>query len=217
MAINNLQRHIPTLSFKDRVAPRAERPDSKGPHGIFIFHEQDRALAGEVRRRGFFNLSLNLCRRFFLCFEIARQIDAEGRAFIDSREGKNIAAGLLDDPIDRGKAKTRPLTHIFGSEERLEDLTQMFFRNTAACVRHFDQDIFSRWHQCMIERLRIFSRDIGRTNGEPSAIFHGIARIHSQVDHHLLELVLIHLHKAQVPLMGDLELHRFTQKTAQQV
>ena len=58
---------------------------------------------------------------------------------------------------------------------------------------------------------------VGRVQCQHATVRHGITRVYAQVDHHLLELVHVHLDQRQVAAMHDLQLDHFTQQPAKQV
>src|SRR5207247_11291906 len=51
----------------------------------------------------------------------ARQVDFEGRPFSGLAIHPDVPATLFDNAVDRGQAKTGPLSVLFGREEWLED------------------------------------------------------------------------------------------------
>ncbi len=58
----------------------------------------------------------------------------------------DIAAGLLDDAIDRRQPEAGALADLLGREERLEDLFDDVGRNADAGIAHLDQHIVGGRH-----------------------------------------------------------------------
>ena len=52
----------------------------------------------------------------------ARQVDFERRPFSGLAIDPDVAATLFDNAVDRGQAKTGPLSVLLGREEWLEDV-----------------------------------------------------------------------------------------------
>src|SRR5207237_7230039 len=52
----------------------------------------------------------------------ARQIELDGRAVAFFAIDLDVAAGLLDEPVDHAEAETGSLADVLGGEKRLEDL-----------------------------------------------------------------------------------------------
>src|SRR6202011_5412334 len=110
---------------------------------LFVLDQQDRALPGVVSGlRGLVGTPWSAClrgRRHVLDGrDVARQEDAEGRAFADGRFRIDEAAGLLDDAIDGGEAKPGALADFFRREERLEDTVDDLGRNAGSGIGDLD-------------------------------------------------------------------------------
>ena len=79
---------------------------------------------------------------------------------------------LLDDAVAHRKAQPGAAAGGLGGEERIEDAMQMFGRNARAGVGdfHFDRAVLRRG-----------------ADFQHAARRHGVARVHEQVQKHLLE------------------------------
>ena len=219
MFLDNGQRRLAAFRLKNVITTRPEGARGESAHRILVLDKQDRTLAREVGgiRRGFGGLGLGLRLCFRRRFEIARQIDTEGRSLADRGVREDETAGLLHDAINGRKPQPRSLARVLGRIEGLENLPEVFLGNTAASIRHLDQQIFAGRHQRMIERAGIFFRHIGRADRELAAVRHGVARIDSQVHDDLLKLVLVNLDEPQIAAMHDLEFNLFGQQPRQKI
>src|SRR5205085_3356152 len=83
-----------------------------------------------------------------------------------------------------GQAQPRAVADIFGREERIEDMRQMFGRNASASVAHAD------WG----ERLAVFDKLIGRAgNLQPPAVWHRLQTVAADVQENLMNQLLVNL------------------------
>ena len=144
-----------------------------------------------------------LCLFFFDVFlacnrNMARQQNAENRAFAHCRFAEDIAAGLLDDAVNHRQAKAGAFAHFLGGEKRLEDFRFHVIGDAGAVVLNFNTDIFRR-NQRRFRNLRAISRrEIAGANGDFATVWHRIAGVNHQIDDHLLELIDVSLGKPQI-------------------
>src|SRR5262249_17624895 len=160
---------------------------------LLILHQQDRAAAGEIRRR-----LRRLAREYELARfggsrllgtrDMTRQENAEDGAASDLRFREDEAAGLLDDAVDGGKAEPRALADLLGREEWLEDFVDMFRRDALAGVADLDQHVVARGDRFVGEACAFRLLEISRPDLELAAIRHCISGVDRKIYDHLLEL-----------------------------
>ena len=143
-------------------------------------------MAGEIAG-GFRHL---LDRRAFLQRgNVARQENAEGRAGGIGAVAEHISPGLFDDAIDHGQAEAGALAHLLRREEGLEYLLLHISGYAVAIVLDFNQHIVGRRQRFFVEGRAFRRLDIARAQMNLAALGHGVARIHHEIDDHLLELI----------------------------
>ena len=166
--------------LEDHVACLSQAADRHGPDMRIIFDNQDCFRVGRGPRvhRGWRLRNLALC---------GREIDREPRAHALLRLHYDVAALLLDDPVDGGKSQTAALA-IFSGEERLENAVAHGGRHTTPGVRYGKQDVRTR-NGSRMENGVVRVKDNGsRLDGQRATAGHGVAPVHRQVHEHLLEL-----------------------------
>src|SRR5258708_40113679 len=90
----------------------------------------------------------------------ARQRDLEERSFARLAFDANVATVIADDAVADGQTQARAFADLFGGEEWIVNLDQMFRGNTAARVVEANED-------------GIVAGCSG--NLQPSALWHGVA------------------------------------------
>ena len=117
---------------------------------------------------------------------------------------------LLDDAIHHREPQPRPLPLGLGREEWLED-------PEPGLVIHADAGVGQRQDQAGARQdtsdpsHRVLVEDsVQGRDDEPSAVRHGVARVHSQVHQHLLDLAGIHFdtpggarHRVDLDVLAD--------------
>ena len=78
---------------------------------------------------------------------------------------------FFDDAVAHGEAQAGAAAGGFGGEERIEDAVQIFARNADAGVGDF------HFHGAVVRRCAHFEHAAGG---------HGVARIHEEIQEHLL-------------------------------
>ena len=68
-----------------------------------------------------------------------------------------------------------------------------------------DHHVVGRRHRLVGQRLAFLRGDVRGAHGELAAVRHGVARIHREIHHHLLELRHVGLHRPQVAPVHQLE------------
>src|SRR5208282_4532633 len=100
------------------------------------------------------------------------ELQAEGCALARRRAHVHFARVLLDDAVAHRKAESGAPSGGLGCEEWIEDAMDMFRRNARSGVDDFDFD------GAIVSRGPDFQHAAAR---------HGVARVHEQVEKHLLE------------------------------
>ena len=136
---------------------------------------------------------------------VAGQQHGEGRAAADGLDAEYIAAGLLDDAVDHGEAKTRAFADLLRREERLEDLVLHLRRDAMAEILDLDRDIFGRGQRIVVEGGAFGRRHIAGAQRDLAAVRHGVARIDDQIDDDLFELIDVGLDEPEIAAVPQLE------------
>ena len=84
-------------------------------------------------------------------------------------------------------------------------------RHAGAGVLDFDQHVFAGRHALAAELHAVALGEIARADGETAAFRHRIAGVDGEVDHHLLELMLVGLDGPEVASGLHLQLDLFGQ------
>src|SRR5262245_12991381 len=77
---------------------------------------------------------------------------------------------------------------LFGRKERVEDLTQILFRDADARLNYPDGDVFARPRFDTHSRVMFVDLDILRLEAELPAMRHRVARVDAEVHQHLMKL-----------------------------
>ena len=144
---------MPDDRLQDRVAARGKRAGRESPDRLLVLDEEDRAVAGQIGdgRRCRFGGT----RRLGLVGNVTRQEDRKNGSLADGARAKNIAAGLLDDAINHGEAKTRALSDFLGGEKRLEDFVFYVGRDAMSEILDLDRHIIGGGQRCLVVSWRI--------------------------------------------------------------
>src|SRR6185369_6504459 len=116
MGLRHLQRGSPVHCSQDHVALVQKILVGKTKKIWFIFYDKN----GLFAMLGFRDGRSRFWSDGFADRVDARQIDFEGCSAAGLAVNPNVASALLDDAVDRRKAKTRSFRAL-GSKERLED------------------------------------------------------------------------------------------------
>ena len=115
---------------------------------------------------------------------------------------------LFDDAVDGCQAETRAFADLFSSKERFEYATNIFVWNAAAGVggAHANEAAWVSFRLGEdVESINVLHRDF---NGEQAAFGHCVARIHNEIQEHLLHHSCIRLDasglRAVTQLQGDI-------------
>src|SRR3546814_8802439 len=101
-----------------------------------------------------------------------RQIDLDRGSLADLAVQRYVAARLLDEAVHHAEAESAALAHVLGGEEGLEGVAANLLAHAAAGIAHRDQDIGSGGNFQLGRRL--FDRDVGGLDGEPSTVRHRV-------------------------------------------
>jgi len=114
---------------------------------------------------------------------------------------------LVDNAIDGGQPQPRAFPHALGGKERIKDAPQILRRDAAAIIRD------AQAHKPAGSRLRVrpprrrLHFEFRDFNGQQAAFGHGVARVHRQVQKHLLHHAIVSLHQRRlrpiIQLQGD--------------
>src|SRR5256885_1157007 len=112
--------------------------------------------------------------------------------------GADIAAALLDDPVDGREAEPGAFSLRFGGEEGLEDPSSSLGTHANAGVAHREHGVGPRLHDRVLAGIRFVELHVGGFDRQLTARGHGIARIHGEIHDDLLELAAVGAHGTQV-------------------
>ena len=127
----------------------------------------------------------------------AREEDAERRALAPLAVDPDVPAALVHDAVHRGEPEPRALALLLGGEEGLEEVRLHVRVHADARVRHLEHHVRARLDPDP-RRLVLADRAIGRLDGQPAAVRHGVARVDGEVQEHLLDLTGIGRHGSEV-------------------
>src|SRR5262249_52973527 len=128
-----------------------------------------------------------------------------------------VTTALLDNPIDHGKTQPSSFAALLGCKKWFEDVLLRLMVHANAVVGDGKHNITAGFHQRVTRWLVYIQFNVGGFNGLAAAIGHGIARVDSQVHHHLFELAAVHLHTAQLGSSDDLSLNFLAYEMRQHV
>ena len=195
---------------QNNVAAHFEEIAGQGAEGAFVLHHEHGFMPAQCGR--------HLGLRFLGSDGLIRpgQIDFECRADSGLAVHINVAAALLDHPIDHGEAETGALAFLFGGEEGFKDPGSSRRVHAHAGVGDAQQDIGPGF-----DRIGIAAHEGGihfRVAGldeEFASLRHGVAGVDRQVHDDLLELALIGFHCSQVRIKAAGQFHIFPDQAAQ--
>src|SRR5579872_4617219 len=211
----DVNRFDAVTGLQHRIAARSQTARIERTQTLLVLHQEDGAFArqiGDWPQLGGCNRSGGdlLCRR-----HMARQENAEcGALAFDSVEIHESAC-LLDNAIDRRKAKSRAFAHFFGGKKRHEHLVADRLRYARPVIDKFDKHVVGGRHSLGVVAGALCGGDVGAAQLQMAAIGHGVARIDREVHDDLLELQLIDLDRPQVAAVHNLETNLLTDQPAQ--
>ena len=124
-----------------------------------------------------------------------RQADAEGRPLADPALDLDAPPVAVDDPVHDRQPQSRPLPHVLGREERVEDPRENLGRNPGAVVP--DREVKS-----VHDRLQQLLTGGGGWKGSPTAEVLDLLRAYprGRFRLHVLEFCLAVYRKLSDPL-----------------
>src|SRR6516165_6493585 len=102
-----------------------------------------------------------------------RQVDPEVAALSDNAVERQIAAALLDDPVDGRKPEAGARPHALGGEEGLENPVNDIGRDAGAGIDDLDLDVDAGRNGFARGGERPVELEIAGANRERSTIGHG--------------------------------------------
>ena len=164
------------------IALALEHLSRETAHDVLVFDEQDGLRPdrrGLHRRDGLGGLLVR-----------AREDDAELRAGAGGALHADLAARLLDDPVDHREPETGALADGLRAEERLEDARARLLVHAVAGVGDRDDGVAVL---------------VARGDREGASVRHRVARVHCEIDEHLPELarVGVHAHEIRIEVRDD--------------
>ncbi len=129
-----------------------------------------------------------MCRSLFLR---GRQIDVEGRPHPCLALHVDEPLVLLHDPVDDGEPEPRPLPHVLGGEEGLEDLASRGVVHPRAGVGDRDEGVVTRCAEAMRFLEGVVQDNASGGNGEGPSFPHGVTRVGGKVDDDLFDLAAV--------------------------
>ena len=127
----------------------------------------------------------------------------------------DAAIALLDNAVHRGETKPGSLAGLLGGEERFEEPRARLLVHAAAGVGHRQRHVRPWFHPRVLARVHIIHIEVGSLDGELPAVRHGVAGVHREIHHHLLDLPGIGHYLAQIHGKRDHELDVLAEQPAQ--
>ncbi len=129
----------------------------------------------------------------------------------------DIAAGLGDDPVDRGQPEAGALALGLGGEERLEHPLERGRIHPVSVVAHAQADVAPRLEAGPRARVALVDVDVRGLDQQPAASRHRVAGVHGQVDQDLLHLARVGEYRPQVVLERRAQLDVLAEAAPQQL
>jgi len=179
--------------LEDPIALALEDAGHQGADCRLVFYHQD-ALAAPVRsdRSGVPSPG----GRPYCGLGGAGQIDLQSRALAGFTFDRDLAAALLDDPVDDRQAESGALFRVLGGVERLEGVSDCLLNHSRAGVGE-DQHRVRAGADVGPTTVGGYVNDArsGRLDGDLPTVRHGVAGVDGQIHEHLLDLSGDGLHR----------------------
>src|ERR1051326_6913578 len=195
----NIERFGTRFRLKDFVAVCGQKVANQFSLRRLIFDDQYGfgAAAGCVLRR----LWLGWFGRLYR----AGEIHTETGAFPQFAFDFHPPLMLLDDAINSRQPKTGPLPHLLGGKEWLENSAEILWRNAATSVNGTQADKPAQMCFVMLSNVAgIYFHD-GNLNCQLSALGHGVAGIHRQIQEDLLHHAGVSMNRSGLREIADLQ------------
>src|SRR5512133_3233933 len=134
----------------------------------------------------------------FGCFFDARQVDAEGCAHVDLRVHVNDPTCLPDGTEHHCESKAGATSFALGGKKWLEDALPHLLAHAVSAVAHDDPNEISGSHVWMRVAERKVDLAIRSFDTQPTAVWHCVTRIHTEIDQKLLKLSGINPDRAEL-------------------
>src|SRR5208282_1643452 len=118
----------------------------------------------------------------------AGEIDLKRRSVSRFTVDQDVSGALLDNAVYGGQAQTGAFAHLFGGEEGLEDARHGSRVHAAAGITDREYDVFSCCYGLMLLGGGIVKHHGTSFENELTTTRHGVARVHREVYHDLVEL-----------------------------
>ena len=177
---------------------------------FFIFYQQN----GFMTQAGWFVGQRGLLGDGLSGGAEARQVDLEGGAFASFAVDPDVAFTLFDNAVHRGEAKPGAL-QSFGGIEGLEDVALGVGVHAHAGVADGEHHVVAGLHRHMQTGVVRVELDVGRLNGQVSALRHGVTGIDRQVHDDLLDLARIGFDGAEIGTWNHDEVNVFADQPGQ--
>jgi hypothetical protein len=102
--------------------------------------------------------------------------------------------------------ETRPLSHLFRREERLEDVFERLRLDARSGVGHLEADVDSRLDGRVLGRVALVDAFRARTDRQRAAARHCVAGVDGEIDDDLLELAAVGDDRRQERVGNDADL-----------
>ncbi len=143
-----------------------------------------------------------------------RQVDNESRAGIRFALHLDKAPVIVHHSVNHGQSETGAFAALLRGKKWLEDMRLHLPAHAASGVAHADAGIIlragagERFGQLRARRNRCLER-------ERPAVFHRVARIHAEIQQHLVNLAAIGGDQGKVRLQAQLEVDHFRERRLQ--
>src|SRR6516225_2004380 len=117
-----------------------------------------------------------------------RQVDPEVAALSDNAVERQVAAALLDDPVDGRKPEASARPYALGGEEGLEDPVDDVGRDAGAGIDDLDLDVVAGRNGFTRGGERPVELEIAGADRQAPTIRHGVAGVDGEIDDDLLQL-----------------------------
>src|SRR5882672_11570829 len=117
-----------------------------------------------------------------------RQVDLESRSRTRAAAQPNRAVHLLHDAVDRSQPEPRSFSRFLSRKEWLEDMRLRLPVHANARVMHGEHYVFTVRHFLSVLSTVRVNLHIASFQSKPAAMRHRIARVHRQIQNHLLDL-----------------------------
>ena len=175
---------------------------------FLIFHQHDgaRAFVRPQRRSGF--LFAPRVRGM-----LQRQVDTEGRAVPGLAVDLHEPAMVIDYAVDHGEAEAGAFAPFFRGVKRFENMRLHLLADPAAGIDHADAGVALRFHpRELLAQFR--AGDGGALERDRAALGHRVARVHAEIQQHLVKLAPVRFHQRQVVLQAEDEANRLRESRA---